>query len=158
MLKYVMKATEPDKEELGRLFLNLDLILNNKERIMADADMRNILIRGVAIEGLYVGRTPITLGGLLTLWEQNGWREENSFFYHAGGSPLSGMCIVDIWQADKKKYIVDRHRSFSKICSTAMEILHRLPEAQPTPLNMQTLIQKLNATGNEGEQSCGTSN
>ncbi len=158
MLKYVMKATEPDKEELGRLFLNLDLILNNKERIMADADMRNILIRGVAIEGLYVGRFPITLGGLLTLWEQNGWREENTFIYHAGGSPLSGMCIVNAWQENKKEYITDKHRNFSKICITAIKTLHALPEAQPTPLNMQTLIQKLNATDNEGEQSCGTSN
>ena len=151
MFKYLITATEPDKMELGRLFLNLNLILNNKEKIMADADMRNIRIKGVAIEGLYIGSFPITLGGLLTLWERGGWREEQMFFYHAGGSPLSGMCIVNAWQENKKEYIVDKHRNFSKTCMAAIKILNTLPEALPSPLYMQTLIQNLNETYTKGE-------
>ena len=101
MLISNVKPIEPQRnDEIARLFNNIDLIIRHKQQIMARAEYKNIRVKGTGIDGLFIGHLPLFLGDLVTLWEASPWRTQNKFYYHLGGSPLSGMSFCTYWTPD----------------------------------------------------------
>lgn len=89
-------------EEIYTLFNNLDLILNNSDKILQNEAYRNIRVKGTGIDGIYIGHIDLLLGDLIILWRNGSpWRDGEKFYYHLGGSPLSGMSFCTYWQEGK---------------------------------------------------------
>ena len=86
-------------EEVYTLFNNLDLILCNSDKILQNEAYRNIRVKGTGIDGIYIGHIDLLLSDLITLWRNGSpWRDGDKFYYHLGGSPLSGMSFCTYWQ------------------------------------------------------------
>ena len=89
-----------NNDDIHTLFTNIDLILANSEKILQNEEYRNICIKGTGIDGMwFLGHITLFLGDFITLWSNGSpWRNEQKFYYHLGGSPLSGMSFCTYWQ------------------------------------------------------------
>jgi hypothetical protein len=86
-------------EEIYTLFNNIELILQNSAEILQNEEYKNIRVKGTGIDGIYIGHIDLLLGNLLILWNNDSpWRNGQKFYYHLGGSPLSGMSFCAYWQ------------------------------------------------------------
>ena len=124
-------------EEVYTLFNNLDLILNNSDKILQNEAYRNIRVKGTGIDGIYIGHIDLLLGDLITLWNNDSpWRDGDKFYYHLGGSPLSGMSFCTYWQEGN----IDCDKStpsFWTLLSPAGKAIKKLigePESTDVPL------------------------
>ena len=140
MLISNVKPIEPqNNEEIALLFNNIDLIMQHKQQIMKKDEYKNIHVKGTGIDGIFIGHLNLFLGDLLTLWEASPWRNQNKFYYHLGGSPLSGMSFCTYWMNGKIDY--DRNTpSFCTLLHPACQTIEggeitreiRLPSTQRT--------------------------
>lgn len=103
MITFRAGPTEPlENEEIYMLFANIDLIMANADKILQNAAYRNIHIKGTGIDGMYIGHINLFLGDLIRLWSNGSpWQNEGKYYYHLGGSPLSGMSFCTYWQDGK---------------------------------------------------------
>ena len=103
MITFRAAPTEPlNNDDIHTLFANIDLILANSEKILQNEVYKNIHIKGTGIDGIYIGHINLFLGDLITLWSNGSpWCNEQKFYYHLGGSPLSGMSFCTYWQNGK---------------------------------------------------------
>lgn len=100
MITFHAAPKEPlNNEEIGTFFANINLILNNADKILQNETYYNIHIKGTGIDGIYIGHIDLFLGDLIRLWMSGSpWRNGGKFYYHLGGSPLSGMSFCTYWQ------------------------------------------------------------
>ena len=99
MITFHAGPKEPlNNEEIQTLFENLNLILKNAEKILEDEKYRDIHVKGTGIDGIYIGHIDLVLGDLIRLWQNGKWRNGQKFYYHLGGSPLSGMSFCTYWE------------------------------------------------------------
>ena len=103
MFIFKSKPKNPlDNEEIRQLFANIDLILANADKILQNEKYRNITVKGCGIDGIYIGHINLFLGDLISLWSNcSPWRNGQKFYYHLGGSPLSGMSFCTYWENGK---------------------------------------------------------
>ncbi|MBP5160583.1 MAG: hypothetical protein ILP11_00835 [Alphaproteobacteria bacterium] len=153
MLISNVKPIEPQhNDEIALLFNNIDLIICHKQQIMARAEYKNIRVKGTGIDGLFMGHLPLFLGDLLTLWEAGAWRNQQKFYYHLGGSPLSGISFCTYWQHGQ--IACDRNTpSFCTLLRPACQTIEggkitpeiRLPSQKRTEsaLKIKDLVQQL---------------
>ncbi len=113
-----------DKEALLKLFSNIDLILEKKDKILSTPELYNFHILGMRIASMYIGGAELTIGNLLTLWETNEiWKTDNKYYYAIGGSPLSGMSFAYYYSCKKKKLGVDKNiKTFGTFARPAYKI------------------------------------
>ena len=129
MIKLHAQPQEPLKnEEIYTLFGNIDLILSHKEQILQNEDYKNICVKGTGIDGIYVGHIDLFLGDLLNLWEKTDWRDQRKFYYHLGGSPLSGMSFCTYWEGGK----IDYDRNKPSFCTLLRPACAKIEDKQPT--------------------------
>jgi len=89
-------------EEIFALFNNIELIFSNSDKILQNKEYRNIRVKGTGVDGIYIGHVDLLLGDLITLWNNDSpWRDEQKFYYHLGGSPLSGRSFCTYWKKGK---------------------------------------------------------
>ena len=100
MITFPTAPLEPhDNEEIRALFANIDLVLANSNKILQNETYGNIRIKGTGIDGIYIGHNEMLLRDLITLWNNGSpWRNGQKFYYHLGGSPLSGMSFCTYWE------------------------------------------------------------
>ena len=103
MITFRAAPIEPlNNDDIHTLFANIDLIFANSEKILQKDAYKNIRIKGTGIDGIFIGHINLFLGDLITLWSNGSpWRNEQKFYYHLGGSPLSGMSFCTYWQDGK---------------------------------------------------------
>lgn len=103
MITFHAAPKEPlNNEEINTLFANIDLVMANVDKILQNDTYRNIHIKGTGIDGIYIGHIGLLLGDLVRLWCNGSlWRDGEKFYYHLGGSPLSGMSFCTYWQDGK---------------------------------------------------------
>lgn len=103
MFIFKAKPKNPlDNEEIRLLFANIDLILANADKILQNEKYKNIGVKGSGIDGIYIGHVNLFLGDLISLWSNGSpWRNGQKFYYHLGGSPLSGVSFVPIGKTVK---------------------------------------------------------
>ena len=157
MLKLFVKNQEPvNHTEIVSLFNNLELILNNADKILENQEYYNIYIKGTGISGIFIGFLPLYLGDLLTLWKKEIWKKDKKYYYHLGGSPLSGMSVCNYW-SEKKGLNFDRNNpSFGTLFKPASRVLRGVdpfekeciipletPRKQKSQLSVYDLIKKL---------------
>lgn len=107
VLVHRVVAQSRDDEAINLLFKNIDLIIENEEVVFDSPGFYSIKISGVCVEGLYVGRFQIRLGDMIKLWKQSQfWKDGGRYYFHAGGSPLSGVCFKSYWDSNAKKIVV----------------------------------------------------
>lgn len=107
VLVYRVVAQSRDDETINLLFKNIDLIIQNEEVVFNSPGFYSIKISGVCVEGLYVGRFQIRLGDMIKLWKQSHfWKDGGRYYFHAGGSPLSGVCFKSYWDSNTKKIVL----------------------------------------------------
>ncbi len=143
-----------DNEEIRTFFANIDLILANADKILQDEIYSNIRIKGTGIDGIYIGHIDLFLGDLIRLWHNETWRKGQKYYYHLGGSPLSGMSFCTYWE--NGKIGCDKSTpSFGTLLRPANMVIRNLqeqPDGIPIPfpkrhvseLNINDLIAKLN--------------
>ena len=154
MITFRAGPTEPLKnEEIDALFANIDLLLDNADKILGNEKYRNIHVKGIAIDGIYMGHVTLFLGDLIALWQNNQWRDGQKFYYHLGGSPLSGMSYCTYYQNGKSG--CDRNRpSFMTLLKPADMVIKNLqeppsgvtlpfPNRKSSDLNIYDLIEQL---------------
>ena len=130
MLISNVKPIEPQhNKEIALLFDNIDLIMRHKQQIMARAEYKNIRVTGTGIDGLFMGHLPLFLGDLLTLWEASPWRTQNKFYYHLGGSPLSGISFCTYWMKGK----IDCDRNTPSFCTLLRPACQTIEGGKITP-------------------------
>lgn len=156
MITFHAAPKEPlNNEEINTLFANIDLVMANVDKILQNDTYRNIHIKGTGIDGIYIGHIGLLLGDLVRLWCNGSlWRDGEKFYYHLGGSPLSGMSFCTYWQDGKIG--CDRSRpSFGTLLRPANMVIRNLqeqpdgipipfPKRQVSALNVCDLIAKLN--------------
>ena len=122
VLVYRVVAQPRDDKTIDLLFKNLDLIIKNKDVIFTNPSFYSIKISGVCIEGLYVGRFQIRLGDLIKLWDESEcWKSDENYYFHAGGSPLSGVCLKSFWDKKADKMVIsNRSNGFSYMFKTVV--------------------------------------
>jgi len=121
-------------EEIYVCFNNIDMILNNSEIILQNEQYKNIRIKGTGIDGIYIGHIDLLLGDLITLWNNAKWRDDQKFYYHLGGSPLSGMSFCTYWL--NGKIGCDRNKpSFGTLLEPANKVIKNLNE-QPNYITL----------------------
>lgn len=119
--------TPLDNPEIHTLFGNIDLLLRNCEKIVQNEKYKNIFIKGTGIDDIYIGHIDLLLGDLITLWQNNQWRNEHKFYYHLGGSSLSGMSFCTYWL--NGKIGCDKNKpSFGKLLKPAYMVLKNFAE------------------------------
>ena len=151
------KASTPsqDTNSLSVLFENIDVLLKNKNAILANPSNYYIHIRGTGITGVYIGYSPLYLGDLLRLWSENSnWikRPEQStkYVYHLGGFPTSGLTFLKTYDVDKKSFQEEEHRHFAEYFKEAEAITKSRPTQSEDEQNLQRsktiqeLIKELN--------------
>lgn len=157
MLKLFVKNQEPvNHDEISTLFSNLELILNNTDKILSNDEYFNIHIKGTGICGIFIGYISLYLGDLLILWQKGIWKRDQKYYYHVGGSPLSGMSVCNYW-SDKKGLKYDRNNpSFGTLFHPASKVLRgidpfekeciipiKTPRKPRSQLTIYDLIEKL---------------
>ena len=103
MITFRAAPKEPlNNEEIHTLFANIDLVMANADKILQNDAYRNIRVKGTGIDGIYIGHINLFLGDLIRLWNNGSlWQNEGKYYYHLGGSPLSGMSFCTYWQDGK---------------------------------------------------------
>ena len=120
MLKLFVKNPEPvDHNEIVTLFENLNLIEANIDLILQNEEYCNIYIKGTGICGIFIGFIPLYLGDLLILWQKGIWKKDQKYYYHLGGSPLSGMSICRYWSEKKGLNFDKNNPSFGTLFQPA---------------------------------------
>lgn len=104
MLQINTVAPAVDKSAISHLFNNLDLILDNKSKILFHKKYRRIKISGINISGLYLGTYDLFLGDLLKLWEKTEWKTASRYYYSIIGTPLSDMNTSYWYNTDTKTF------------------------------------------------------
>ena len=103
MITFHAEPLDPlDNEEIRAFFADIDLIFANSDKILQNEEYRNIRVKGSGIDGIYIGHIDVFLGDLIRLWSNGSpWRNEQKFYYHLGGNPVSGMSFCTYWQNGK---------------------------------------------------------
>ena len=129
----VMNVTREKKDEKGLeiLFKNIDLIEQNKQKILNNPDLYGIYVAGAGVTGMYIGKTRLFLGDLIRLWDNQIWKNEGRYYYHVGGSPLSGMSFCDYWHPQEGFRLVKNNPSFGTLARPALKMLKDIPEECP---------------------------
>ena len=98
--------TEPakDKDFVGAVFANLDLLLKNKNVIYSHQEFYNIQIPGFFVGGIFIGQRNLLLGDLMVLWENTGWQSDGKYYYSIVGSPLSGRNSAKWYNSKTKQF------------------------------------------------------
>lgn len=150
----ITKPESPDQKALTTLFDHIKLIWQNKERILKTPEFYRIHIPGTGISAMYVGNTRLFLGDLLLLWEKEPWHSQDRYYYHVGGSPLSGMSFCKYWTETGHFDMVKNTPSFGTLAFPAMRIINNVPEdtkiipaethrPPASPLSITDLVKKL---------------
>lgn len=129
MIIFHAEPKEPlNNEEISTFFANIDLVMANADKILQNEVYRNIHIKGTGIDGIYLGHIDLFLGDLVRLWRNGSlWRNGEKFYYHLGGSPLSGMSFCTYWQDGKTGY--DRSNpSFGTLLKPASIVIKDIDE------------------------------
>lgn len=155
MLKFFASPKEPlQNEEIQTLFANIDLILAHSDEILKNEAYRNIHVKGIGIDGIYMGHINLYLGDLVALWTNGSpWKNGQKFYYHLGGSPLSGMSFCTYW-AEGKTGCDKSNPSFGTLFRPACMVLKKLkedfkcvtldfPKREVSALKVCDLIEKL---------------
>lgn len=127
-VRMITKAPEEDTESLKILFQNIRLIEQHRETILKTPELYGINVEGTGITGMYIGHTHLYLGDLLKLWEKKLWQTGQRYFYHVGGSPLSGMSFCRYWDAKTGFGMVKNTPSFGTLAAPAWRMIKNLPE------------------------------
>ena len=154
MLHFNVSPKEPQKNsEIELLSKNIELVLKNADQIVQNEDFNNIHVKGTGIDGLYVGHTDLSLGDLIRLWQNNLWKDGEKYYYHLGGSPLSGMSFCSYFSTTQIG--CDKNApSFGTLFRPAAKVLYDkkefaegipfpLPKRKASGLNIVQLIDNL---------------
>jgi hypothetical protein len=155
MITFRAGPIEPlENEEIYTLFANIDLIMANADKILQNEAYKNIRVKGTGIDGIYIGHINLFLGDLIRLWSNGSpWRNGQKFYYHLGGSPLSGMSFCTYWQ-DGKIGCDRSNPSFGTLLKPASTVIKNaeesehiisvpLPRRQVSGLNIGDLLKYL---------------
>ena len=147
MLKMFVAAPATDKGAISYLFDNLDLIVDNKDKILSCDDYRNVKIPGIFVGGLYVGMYELSLGDILNLWDKTVWRDKTKYYYSIIGSPLSGSNDSAWYDQETKSF---EHGSyfngkigFLGLAAPALEYMKTAPKKPKSQLSIFDLVKQL---------------
>ena len=124
MINFNVSPKEPQyNEEIELLSQNIDLILANADKIGKNEVYSHVHIKGSGIDGAYIGHTNLSLGNLIKLWQNNSWKDGEKYYYHLGGSPLSGASFCTYFS--KQKICCDKNKpSFGELFKSAAAVLY----------------------------------
>ena len=156
MIDFNVSSKEPQRnEEIELLSQNIDLILANADKIGKNEVYSHVHIKGSGIDGAYIGHTNLSLGNLIKLWHNNSWKDGEKYYYHVGGSPLSGASFCTYFS--KQKICCDKNKpSFGELFKSAAAVLYNqnvsalktipfpLPKDVASEINIRQLIDELN--------------
>lgn len=153
MIHFNVSPKEPQQnEQIAILSENIDLVLANANKILKNEPYYYIHIKGAGIDGLYVGHTDLSLGDLIRLWQNDMWKDGKKYYYHLGGSPLSGFSFCSYF-SDKKISCDKNSPSFGSLFKPAAALLSEqkktnnislpLPKRVASRLNINQLIGEL---------------
>lgn len=154
MIRFIVSPKEPQHNpEIEILSKNIDLLLANAKQILQNEAYSNIHVKGSGIDGLYVGHIDLSLGDLIQLWQNDLWKNGKKYYYHLGGSPLSGMSFCSYF-SDAKSGCDKSMPSFGMLFKPAANVLREkqentnaiplpLPKRKVSDLNIQQLIDTL---------------
>lgn len=134
---YSMARQVSDVESINLLFNNIDKVIQNEKFINENPDYYNIIIPGIYVSGLYVGRQMICLGDLLKLWHNSVWCSDGRYYYNVGGTPLSGAAIKSYWDINKKcRGTTEIESGFTKFWREAVRVIkspRKMPDKNINP-------------------------
>ena len=154
MIHFTVSPKEPQHNpEIELLSKNIDLLLANARQIFQNESYSNIHVKGSGIDGLYIGHLNLSLGDLICLWQKDLWKDGKKYYYHLGGSPLSGMSFCSYF-SDAKIGCDKSNPSFGTLFKPAASVLSGktesskvialpLPKRKVSDLNIQQLIDAL---------------
>lgn len=141
---------QPDRESIGLLCRNVQLLLRHAEHIVEDPDWYGIHIDGLEAGGCFVGTIQLRLGDLLMLWLcETPWvhiRQDGDtvFVYGVMGSIISDYNFVYGWSERQQDFVSFRPGvSFRHFYFPAVQLV-RDKKADPgrTPLTGSGILAK----------------
>lgn len=96
-IAFFAKPDTQNDEDLQAFFNNFDLIQQHKQLIFGKPEYYNIRIAGCGAFPLYMPPIRLSIGELLKLWDESGWKQDDKYFYCITGSPLSGSNSSKYW-------------------------------------------------------------
>lgn len=136
MKKIIVTAQQPDLKSISVLFDNINVIMENRQIILNDPDFYNIYIDGISVCSAYTGEVRIPLGVLIQLWDSEPWCTDKQYTYRIGGSPLSGLCFEQCWNAETRSFCKQNNRNFMSLARVAFHTINNEKDTKQTAVSV----------------------